>query len=617
MEDDTVSSPSMASLPSLPSLPKLPTEEADDLTQLPEITYPPQIAIQSIADKLPTVSTNDLPGLGDPVSTSTPSSTPSYSIYPPLPDLAPTATDTSQSKMQIPDFSTGGQQSKVTDKAPFTEPTGHVENSNGHAITLPDSWSKADVDKSVKIASKYGMTPNEFMGIVTHETAGTMSPSIVNPIGATGLIQFTPTTSASMLLESKRHEAFDRADKEIADKGLTGEAAAKVRQDAADANPLYWQLSPKDQGNSKVWAQKAVKNMDVDTQLNLVDKYLEKSMQGTKGLDNAYSAIFAGSPNAQSIPSGTRAYEANKALDKDHKGVITRDDWLNPVRQKAGKISEVHSAHGGVVGTDTTGEAATPTDLSDFNADLAHNARLAYPTNSEEDQAARARVMATPKVWAGKNGVELDTETDTGQPSAGVYRTPNFTFEGKENIPQDPGAYIAIKPGMSRENTRASLIHEAVGHAGSLKQDDYTTKIKPGKTPIEDQVDSDYRNSVNKAYNPIEQQILSTEGINFPKPSDFSDAGKMGTLLNGADINRASAAGTRFKTTAKAADMGGKALDAEQQKELENKYSPVELEAMWVLGLLPPTPSSAYNFRTMAENNPVPPDVSSAPVTSK
>lgn len=59
--------------------------------------------------------------------------------------------------------------------------------------------NRADfVAKVRKISLWLGIDPNWLMAIMYFETARTMSPSITNSIGATGLIQFMPTTAIDM-----------------------------------------------------------------------------------------------------------------------------------------------------------------------------------------------------------------------------------------------------------------------------------------------------------------------------------------------------------------------------------------------------------------------------------
>jgi hypothetical protein len=63
---------------------------------------------------------------------------------------------------------------------------------------VPISYRVAFTDKVKKISENLGINPNWLMAIINFESAGTFSPSITNKIGATGLIQFIPSTAKSL-----------------------------------------------------------------------------------------------------------------------------------------------------------------------------------------------------------------------------------------------------------------------------------------------------------------------------------------------------------------------------------------------------------------------------------
>lgn len=63
---------------------------------------------------------------------------------------------------------------------------------------VPTSYRVAFVEKVKKISTNLGIDPNWLMAIMYFETAKTFSPSITNSIGATGLIQFIPSTATSL-----------------------------------------------------------------------------------------------------------------------------------------------------------------------------------------------------------------------------------------------------------------------------------------------------------------------------------------------------------------------------------------------------------------------------------
>jgi hypothetical protein len=54
------------------------------------------------------------------------------------------------------------------------------------------------IAKLRQVSANLGINPNWLMGVIELESAGTFSPSITNSIGATGLIQFMPTTAAGL-----------------------------------------------------------------------------------------------------------------------------------------------------------------------------------------------------------------------------------------------------------------------------------------------------------------------------------------------------------------------------------------------------------------------------------
>lgn len=63
---------------------------------------------------------------------------------------------------------------------------------------VPASYRSAFIDKVKKISTNLGIDPNWLMAIMYFESMGTFSPSITNSIGATGLIQFIPSTASSL-----------------------------------------------------------------------------------------------------------------------------------------------------------------------------------------------------------------------------------------------------------------------------------------------------------------------------------------------------------------------------------------------------------------------------------
>jgi hypothetical protein len=64
--------------------------------------------------------------------------------------------------------------------------------------SVPASYRTAFIAKVKEVASKLGINPNWLMAIMYWESARTFSPSITNSIGATGLIQFMPSTAIGL-----------------------------------------------------------------------------------------------------------------------------------------------------------------------------------------------------------------------------------------------------------------------------------------------------------------------------------------------------------------------------------------------------------------------------------
>ena len=62
----------------------------------------------------------------------------------------------------------------------------------GYAVYSP---SQSELKKLAEVSDKYGIPFEWLANLINHETAGTWNPSIQNSIGATGLIQFIPSTA--------------------------------------------------------------------------------------------------------------------------------------------------------------------------------------------------------------------------------------------------------------------------------------------------------------------------------------------------------------------------------------------------------------------------------------
>ncbi len=126
-----------------------------------------------------------------------------------------------------------------------------------------------------------GAKPEHILAAMSFETGGTFSPSIQNGIGATGLIQFIPSTARGL--------------------GTTTDA---------------------------------LKRMNSVEQLRFVEKYFEPFKGRLDTLEKVYTSILSGSPKSNPddvlFRRGTRAYEQNP-LDWNKDGVITAQEATTPV----------------------------------------------------------------------------------------------------------------------------------------------------------------------------------------------------------------------------------------------------------------------------------------------
>jgi hypothetical protein len=328
-------------------LPEEPTEEL-------EIEEPYQSSLPSVTSSRPFVTEPQKSPTFSPVSVPTPVKIAPTPIMEDLPEinqdlfitplapnisLAPTPPQQSLAPTQslIPP-------NQVTSPTPADKAFYAPAKQQGGNLVLPSNWKQSDLDKAKTVAEKHGLSPTEFMAIIQHETAGTFSPKIKNEIGATGLIQFVPTTAAELMLDIRRAQAIERATVEGKESGLTDEELMAKITKAQKDNPKFWQIPKERQSSVAAMAQAEFEKMPISDQLTMTDKYLEKRAKGKKGLDNIYSAIFQGTPTSSGIPQGTKAYENNKGLDKDQRDGISRDEWLAPIKRKAAALKDIKIA---------------------------------------------------------------------------------------------------------------------------------------------------------------------------------------------------------------------------------------------------------------------------------
>ncbi len=174
------------------------------------------------------------------------------------------------------------------------------------SMIFGDKISAADQDKVREVAKELGTTPNDLMAVMGVETGGTFDPAQKakgTKSKAVGLIQFTNTAITDM-------------NKRRAKEGLA---------------PLS-----KDQ----------LTKMSFSEQMDHVKDYLQDTLnargfKGPVGRDDLYTAVVAPaalnkSDNSSVYSRGSKAYSANKSLDTNRDGKITRaeitarvDNWYD------------------------------------------------------------------------------------------------------------------------------------------------------------------------------------------------------------------------------------------------------------------------------------------------
>jgi len=183
------------------------------------------------------------------------------------------------------------------------------------------------------MAGRLGTRPEYILAVISFETGGTFSPSIRNSIGATGLIQFLPSTARGL--------------------GTSTDALAR---------------------------------MSATEQLQYVEKYFSQSRYDGKlgTVEGLYSAVLSGTatPDADdtliNFVQGHRNYEQNKGLDFNRDGRITSGEAAAAVTSRLyGGVREVQQqliAAGAVPASEQAGFAdgsfgpATSRAISNFQA---------------------------------------------------------------------------------------------------------------------------------------------------------------------------------------------------------------------------------------------------------
>lgn len=170
-----------------------------------------------------------------------------------------------------------------------------------------------------QMAQRLGMNPDHLMAVMGFETGGTYSPSVRNAAGsgATGLIQFMPSTAAGM--------------------GTSTSALA---------------------------------GMSAVEQLEYVERYLSPYSGQLNSLEDAYMSVLypaaiGRGPNHGLFRRGTTAYRQNSGLDINRDGTVTVGEATNKVR-------EYLPGGGGGASRAATGFAGSaptmaPTEVPQFN----------------------------------------------------------------------------------------------------------------------------------------------------------------------------------------------------------------------------------------------------------
>jgi hypothetical protein len=143
--------------------------------------------------------------------------------------------------------------------------------------------------KLIEIAENIDVDPNCLISAMAFETGETFSPSIKNPNGATGLIQFTPATAIEL--------------------GTTTDDLA---------------------------------GMSAEDQMDYVEKYFQPYKNMLATIEDVYMAILwpaaIGKPNSWILFSKPSAqYDRNSGLDTDKDGNVTKEEAAAMVRAKLRK----------------------------------------------------------------------------------------------------------------------------------------------------------------------------------------------------------------------------------------------------------------------------------------
>lgn len=204
------------------------------------------------------------PFIPAPAAGMTPVSNP---VPPPLPPSSPTPTN---------------------NNSPVSSSSSATNTPTSDSIAYGQKVSPEFKTKVLEIAKELQMDPNDLMAVMAFESGGTFSPSVKNAAGsgATGLIQFMPSTAKSL--------------------GTTTEELSK---------------------------------MSATEQLDYVKKYLEPYKGKVHSIEDLYMTVLwpkgVGKSNDYVLfESGTTVYTQNKGLDLNKDGKITKEEAAAQVRKK-------------------------------------------------------------------------------------------------------------------------------------------------------------------------------------------------------------------------------------------------------------------------------------------
>ena len=155
------------------------------------------------------------------------------------------------------------------------------------SVIYADLVGDAFAEKTERIANRLGIDPDYLMAIMHFETGGTFSASVSHPqSSATGLIQFLRGTARDL--------------------GTSVEALAQMTE---------------------------------LEQLEYVERYFAPYADRIKTLEDAYMAVFwpraiGRRPQYVLFSKKSAAYAANRYLDRERKGFITKKDAAQNVRRR-------------------------------------------------------------------------------------------------------------------------------------------------------------------------------------------------------------------------------------------------------------------------------------------